>query len=192
MRYPSDHKERSRARIVEQASALLRERGIDGIGVAEIMRQAGLTHGGFYAHFDSKEALVEDALVKALDDTRDTLAHHAATLPPAQRLEAIVRSYLSRSHRDAPGSGCALAALGSEIARQQPTLRAALTRQYDRLVALIAGALADTGRPAEEAPAIVSTMVGALTLSRSVDDPEKSQQILRSARHSILRSPGST
>jgi TetR/AcrR family transcriptional repressor of nem operon len=192
LRYPSDHKERSRARIVEQAAALLRERGIDGIGVAEIMRQAGLTHGGFYAHFDSKEALVEDALVKALDDTRDTLAQHAAALPPAQRLEAIVRFYLSRGHRDAAGSGCALAALGGEIARQHPPLRAALARQYDRLVALVAGAVADAGRPAEQASAIVSTMVGALILSRDMADPEKAQQILNSAKDAILTPPSST
>lgn len=187
MRYSSDHKEKSRARIVDQAATLLRERGIDGIGVAEIMRQAGLTHGGFYAHFDSKEALVEDALVKALDDSRNRLAEHALTVPPEQRLEAIVRGYLNRQHRDNPGDGCALAALGGEMGRQTPALRAALARRYEMLVALVAQALGDAGRPPAEAQAMVATMVGAIILARGMDDPEKSRGILHAARAAILK-----
>lgn len=186
MRYSSDHKEKSRARIVDQAAALLRERGIDGIGVAEIMRQAGLTHGGFYAHFDSKEALVEDALVKALDDSRRTLSDYADTFPAERRLEAIVRGYVNRRHRDNPSDGCVLAALGGELGRQSPALRAALSRRHDMLVDMVAEALAQAGRPREDASAVVSTMVGAIALSRSTDDAQKSDEILRAARRFIL------
>src|ERR1700722_10090914 len=112
MRYSREHKQETHARIVKKASVRLREKGAHGIGVADLMKEAGLTHGGFYAHFDSREALVIEAFAYAMDRSTDRWRKLADRTPPDQRLAAIVASSLPPAHRDAPGRGCAIPTLG--------------------------------------------------------------------------------
>ncbi|MCW0180992.1 MAG: TetR/AcrR family transcriptional regulator [Zavarzinia sp.] len=186
MRYSTDHKERSRERILQEASVLLRARGIDGVGLAEIMRHAGLTHGGFYAHFPSREALVADALSAALDQTVGRLGDLVAATPADQRLAAIVRAYLSRQHMEEPGNGCVFAALGGDIGRLPLATREQLAQHHQRLIALIADGLDGLGRPRDQAPVILATMIGSLTMARLMPDAEAGQHLLAEAVTAIL------
>ncbi len=186
MRYSTDHKERSREKILREASILLRERGVDGVGVAEIMAKAGMTHGGFYAHFANRDAMVADALSAALDATFERLRGLVAERPPEARLATLVRAYLGRYHLEHPGDGCCFAALGSEIHRLPVETRQMLGRHYRRLAGLLAGALADAGRRREEAPMVLACMVGTLTMARAADDPQAGERLLAEARRHLL------
>lgn len=186
MRYSTDHKVRSRERILQEASVLLRERGIDGVGLAEIMRHAGLTHGGFYAHFPSRDALVAEALSAALDQTIDRLRDLAADAPADKRLAIIVRAYLDRRHMETPGDGCVFAALGGDIGRLPLATRERLARHHERMTELIAEALESVGRPREGAPVILATMIGSLTMARLMPDAEAGQRLLAEAANAIL------
>src|SRR5262249_11358533 len=155
-------------RIVNTAAKLFREHGFDGIGVADIMKSAGLTHGGFYGHFASKDDLAAEASARALEKS---LARWDA-LAKADRnpLEAIVASYLSEAHRDRPGSGCAIAALGSDAARQGAGVRRAVTVGLEKLVERLAHLF--PGRPKEKrqrALAGFAAMVGAVVMARAVE-----------------------
>jgi TetR/AcrR family transcriptional regulator, transcriptional repressor for nem operon len=188
MRYPKEHKTRTRQRIVDSAAREFRAKGLDGVGVAELMAEAGLTHGGFYAHFASKDALVAAACRQALEATIETLDFRARTAPPGDGLRMIVRTYLSRSHRDDPARGCVIASLAGELARRDPATRGAVTEPLRRLVALIAQHL-PRGSAAERqgrALGIAATMVGAMALARTVDDPALADTILESARNFVL------
>ena len=129
MRYSKEHKQETHARIVKKASVRLREKGAHGIGVADLMKEAGLTHGGFYAHFDSREALVIEAFAYAMDRSVEHWRKIAAETPPEKRLSTIVDSYVSTVHRDDPGRGCAVPTLGAEIARESAKTRKAFSRQ---------------------------------------------------------------
>lgn len=169
----------NRKRILEAAAKLFRERGFENVTVAEVMSAAGLTHGGFYGHFDSKDALIEAAM--AYDPSafrgRVTLEH------PARYADA----YLSRQHRDNVGSGCPFAALGSEASRASKEVRHTLTQrlrsQIDTLSASTPGATVEERRRA--ALASLSTMMGGLMLARLVDDDSLSDEILAAARASL-------
>jgi len=165
----------NRDRIVEAASTLFRKHGFDGIGVADIMKAAGLTHGGFYGHFASKEDLAAEACAHA---RRDPWASRMDA-PPEQRLEGIVQSYLAPRHRDDRANGCLFAALGSDIVRQPRAVRRAFTERFrskiDVLRSLVPGRSAAARR--EKAQATMAGLVGALTLSRAVDDPALSEEI---------------
>src|SRR5271155_5546023 len=108
MRYSREHKFQTHTRIVKKASVKLREKGAHGIGVADLMKDAGLTHGGFYAHFDSREALVIEAFSHAMDRATERWRKAAETMPHEKRLAAVVDIYLSPGHRDDPGHGCAV------------------------------------------------------------------------------------
>jgi TetR/AcrR family transcriptional repressor of nem operon len=176
----------TRARIVETASTELRRQGIAGAGLAEIMAAAGLTHGGFYRHFETKDQLVAEALAAAL---AHQAAKREAERPP---LKAIVTQYLSTAHRDAPGQGCPLVSLGAEIARAGATVRAEATSGFEDLVTSLAARRGDLSDTAARDWAVValSTMVGALTLARIAGDPVLSENILDRARESILQSAG--
>src|ERR1700732_2394147 len=123
MRYSREHKLETHARIVKKASVRLREKGAHGIGVADLMKDAGLTHGGFYAHFDSREALVIEAFTHAMDRSTEHWRKLAEQTPPEKRLATIVNTYLTPLHRDDPGHGCAVPTLGAEIARESPKTR---------------------------------------------------------------------
>ena len=143
MRYSREHKLETHARIVKKASVRLREKGAHGIGVADLMKDAGLTHGGFYAHFNSREALVIEAFAYAMDRSTERwrkLAEHTA---PEKRLAAIVESYLTAVHRDDPGHGCAIPTLGAEIARESPRTRKAFAAKLEQMIDMLAGQFPD-------------------------------------------------
>jgi TetR/AcrR family transcriptional repressor of nem operon len=194
VRYSKEHKEETRRRILEAAARAYREEGVDGVGIGELMQSIGLTHGGFYAHFDSKDALVAEAC----DSVRSPLAQRyfewAEEVGGAEGLRRVIRGYVSRQHRDDPGLGCLMPALAADVSRGAPEVRASFTRSLRRLAAGIARLLPGGGRaePAaedaakdavpDEALVLVSGMVGAVLLSRAVDDPELSDRILLAAR----------
>jgi TetR/AcrR family transcriptional repressor of nem operon len=170
------------------AARLFRERGFDGIGVADLMKSAGLTHGGFYGHFASKEDLMAQACARALEGSLATL-HQVAEHGGGNALSAIASAYLSPAHRDRPSEGCVLAALGAEAARHDSPVRSAFTRgvrsALDMLTRLVPGKSKRAKR--ERALATYASMIGALVLARAVDDPELSEEVLQSVLASIAR-----
>lgn len=192
MRYPATHKAGTRRRIVHGAAAALRARGLSGVGVAGLMRQTGLTHGGFYSHFASKDALVAEAVDAACEQSVRNLRKVAQRAGDKSRFKGIVEAYLSPAHRDRPESGCAYAALAAELARKSPAARRALTARFDGLLGLLGEHLPDRrGLPRRRrAMAVLSCLVGALILSRAVDDPETSLEILRAARRHLTEPAG--
>jgi AcrR family transcriptional regulator len=182
-RSPS-RKEETHERIVHTAARAIRRHGYAGVGVADVMNEAGLTHGGFYAHFDSKTDMLAEAASRAGAETVEALRRIADAAPAGQALAALIDGYLSQQHADAPESGCPVAALGSEIARQEPAVRAAATRRIKDLIGLVEQQLPGWGKAAahDKALALVAGMVGSLMLSRAVDDPELSKAIRRAGR----------
>src|SRR4030081_1695878 len=132
MRYSKEHKLETHARIVKKASVRLREKGAHVIGVADLMKEAGRTHGGFYAHFDSREALVIEAFADAMDRSTERWRKLGEQTPPEKRLATIVGSYLTPLHRDDPGNGCAIPTLGAGIARESPKNRKAFAARPRR------------------------------------------------------------
>jgi TetR/AcrR family transcriptional repressor of nem operon len=143
-------KETTHARIVDAASRAIRRSGYDGTGVADIMKDAGLTHGGFYAHFDSREAMLAEAADQAGADTVARMTQVAGAVPPRQALHAMLRAYLSKEHVEGVETGCAVAALGSEMPRQAPQVRRAATRRIKEMVDLVARQMPDWGQPARD------------------------------------------
>jgi AcrR family transcriptional regulator len=176
-------KEATHERIVETAARAIRRSGYGGTGVADIMKEAGLTHGGFYAHFDSREAMLAEAADWAGADTMRFLTRVAADAPPQQALEAMLRAYLSKEHVNSAETGCAVAALGSEMPRQAPKVRRAATRRIKEMIDLVARQSPDWGQPGghERALVTVATAVGALVLARAVDDPKLSAALREAA-----------
>ena len=176
-------KEATHERIVETAARAIRRSGYGGAGVADIMKEAGLTHGGFYAHFDSREGMLAEVADRAGADTVAFLAGVAATAPPKQELDAMLRAYLSKEHVESVETGCAVAALGSEMPRQAPKVRRAATHRIKEMIDLVARQLPDWGRPGahERALVTVATALGALILARAVDDPKLSDAVRRAA-----------
>ena len=166
-------KEASHARIVAAAARAIRRSGYDGTGVADIMKEAGLTHGAFYAHFPSREAMLAEAASRACAESAAVAADVAASVPPGQALTAMLHAYLSPEHLAQIEQGCPLAALGSETARQTPDVRRVTTRHIKEMVDLAARQLPGWGRADahERALVTVSAMVGTLLLARAVDDP---------------------
>ena len=186
MRVSREQAALNRERIIQVASKLFRERGFDGVGVADLMKSAGLTHGGFYGNFASKDDLIAQACSRALDESLDTLKQ-AVDHGGEDVLSTIAKAYLSTAHRDHPGEGCALAALGAEVARNSSPVRAAFTesvRSAAELLAQVISAKADVA-VRDRALAIYSSLVGALVLSRAVDDAELSLEILQATLNSI-------
>ncbi|WP_420129655.1 TetR/AcrR family transcriptional regulator [Longimicrobium sp.] len=184
VRYPAGHKERTREQIVSAAARAFREEGVAGVSVPDLMGRAGLTHGGFYAHFRSKDHLVAEACRIALRESSAKLIATARQAPREERLAAFIRAYASRTHRDDPGGGCVLPALAAELGRHDgPEVRAAFTESFNEAIATLARALpeGDTDRT-DRALALMSGLAGSVMLSRAVDDPELSDRILQSAR----------
>jgi TetR/AcrR family transcriptional repressor of nem operon len=168
----------TRRRIVNAAAHEFRENGIVATGLADVMKAAGLTHGGFYKHFTSKDQLVAEATTTALNTLLEEMAAHPT-------VKAGVASYLSTEHRDNPGSGCPLAALGGELFRSGNDVRAAATEGFLRLMAILARK-SDTPDARRRALVTAATMIGALTMSRIVTDPELSTEILRETQKSLM------
>ena len=176
-------KEATHDRIVEAAARAIRRSGYNGTGVADIMKGAGLTHGGFYAHFSSREAMLAEAADRAGSESVATMARIAATSPPRRALKAMMEAYLSKAHVEGVDRGCATAALGSEMPRQAPEVRRAATRRIKEMIDLVARQSPDWGQPGahERALVTVATMVGALVLARAVDDPRLSDSLRNAA-----------
>ena len=170
----------------------LREKGAHGIGVADLMKEAGLTHGGFYAHFDSREALVIEAFAYAMDRSMEHWRKTAAQTPPEKRLSTIVDTYLTTLHRDDPGHGCAVPTLGAEIAREGPKARRAFAAKLDQMIDMMADQIPDLPRKAarKQASATLATMMGALVLSRIAGNGEFSEEILAAGRAGRARPLG--
>ena len=188
MRYSKEHKQETHARIVRKASVRLREKGAHGIGVADLMKEAGLTHGGFYAHFDSREALVIEAFGYAMDRAAEHWRNMAAEIPLEKRLSTIVDSYVSAAHRDDPGRGCAVPTLGAEIARESTKTRKAFAAKLEQMIDMIAEQLIDLPPKAarKQAAVTLATMMGTLVLSRIAGNGEFSDEILNSGREAVL------
>jgi TetR/AcrR family transcriptional regulator, transcriptional repressor for nem operon len=174
----------TRRRIVKTAAAEFRRKGINGAGVDDVMAAAGLTHGGFYRHFDSKDELVAEACAVAMGSVEKT--KEASTCPTLGKdgLEAILADYLSTDHRDNLSEGCVLAGLGSELARSNDKTRAAATAGFLQLVGAFAQQYRRMKPQAAKAQALVavSAMIGAITMSRIVTDPKLSAAILRQTK----------
>jgi TetR/AcrR family transcriptional repressor of nem operon len=181
---------KTRRRIVKTAAAEFRRNGIDSTGLSEVMAAAGLTHGGFYRHFDSKDQLVAEACAAAMElaagNTAASVCHGAAS----GSLEAIVTSYLCPDHRDNRSEGCLIAALGTELARSDDKTRAVATAGFLKYVDLIAEQYRRTKPRTANARALVaaSAMIGALMVSRIVTDPELSAAILHHTKEHLLKS----
>jgi TetR/AcrR family transcriptional repressor of nem operon len=188
MRYSREHKLETHARIVKKASVRLREKGAHGIGVADLMKDAGLTHGGFYAHFDSREALVIEAFAHAMDRSTERWRKLGEQTSPDKRLATIVDSYLTPAHRDDPGHGCAVPTLGAEIARENPRTRKAFAAKLEQMIDMLAAQIPDVPRKAarQQAMAAVSTMMGTLVLARIAGSGEFSDDILAAGRDAVL------
>ena len=167
-------------RIVETAARAIRRSGYNGTSVADIMKEAGLTHGGFYAHFPSREAMLAEAADRAGAESVAMSTRVAATAKPEQALQALVHAYLSKEHVKNLEMGCPIAALGSEMPRQAPEVRRAATRRIKEMIDVVARQMPDWGKPAAHQRALVTvaTSVGALLLARAVDDPKLSDALL--------------
>jgi TetR/AcrR family transcriptional repressor of nem operon len=182
-RTPTRSKEATHERIVDVAARAIRSSGYHGTGVADIMKAAGLTHGGFYAHFNSRDALLTEAADRAGFESVQQLQQLAAGASGPSALKAMVEGYLSREHLELVDGGCHAAALGSEMPRQAPEVRHAATRRLKETVDLIARQMPDWGQPSAHERALVTlaTMVGALVLARAVDDPKLSDALREAA-----------
>src|SRR5882724_10314249 len=188
MRYSREHKLETHARIVKRASVRLREKGAHGIGVADLMKEAGLTHGGFYAHFDSRDALVIEAFNYAMERSNANWRKMAEQTPAEKRFAAIVESYLTTIHRDDPGHGCAVPTLGPEIARESAKTRKAFAARLDDMIEMMADQVPELPRKVarQQAIAALATMAGALVLSRVAGSGEFSEEILGAGREAAL------
>jgi TetR/AcrR family transcriptional repressor of nem operon len=170
----------NRIRILEAAARLFRERGTERVTVAEVMKAAGLTHGGFYGYFASKEDLIAQALGHIAPSAEPV--HDIGT--PTGRA-AYIDNYLSAQHRDAPGGGCFFATLGPEIARQDEAARHALTKRFQGYLAKAGGTGADAAARRKTATADLAAMIGAMVLARAVDEPVLSDDILGAVRETL-------
>ncbi|WP_047784879.1 TetR/AcrR family transcriptional regulator [Variovorax paradoxus] len=176
-------KEASHERIVSVAARAIRRSGYDGTGVADIMKEAGLTHGAFYAHFPSREAMLAEAAGRACTESASAAANAVASVPSGQALAAMLRAYLSPEHVAHAEMGCPLAALGSETPRQAAEVRRVTTRHVKEMIDLVARQSPDWGQPGahERALVTVATMVGTLLLARAVDEPALSASLCEAA-----------
>jgi len=183
-------KAQSHERIVQVASARFRECGIDAIGVADLMNDAGLTHGAFYRHFASREELVAEAVERALEDGGRAMAAVAnSKLDRQVLLSAVVNAYLSAAHRDGLATSCAVATLAGDVAHSNERTRASYTRQVAAYLELLTNLIVSDKRNSRRVKAIaaLSTLVGAISMARAVNDENLSAEILRSAADELKR-----
>jgi len=176
-------KDATHERIVSVAARAIRRSGYDGTGVADIMKEAGLTHGAFYAHFESREAMLAEAAGRACAESAAAAAQAVASAPTDMALASMLRAYLSKEHLEHADRGCPLAALGCETSRQAPEVRRVATRHIKEMVDLVARQSPDWGQPGAHQRALVTiaTMVGTLLLARAVDDPGLSDTLREAA-----------
>ena len=178
-----------RKEIVAAAARLLRERGIAGTSVADLMQAAGLTHGGFYRHFDSKDALVAEAIASAFHELLGTVEVSAGKDGAATAMEAYLRMYLSERHVANPGYGCPVAAFGAEAAREGKLQRKAIAAGAEEWLALLTASLKGTPKERRvQALRIMAQMLGAVVIARAVGESDLSREILDAARTALLPS----
>ena len=181
MGYSKSDKAETHDRIVRVAAKRFRERGLGGIGVADVMKEAGVTVGGFYKHFGSRDELVVEALATAFKDL-DVWEEHTPDMAH------LLQNYLTEAHRDAPGTGCAMGALLGDITRGSKSARALYTERVKRSLAFFSALLPSSQRPNKRRRAllILSALLGALNLSRAVSDPNLSREILDHVRDELI------
>lgn len=189
MRKSKQEAAETRRRIVEAASAAFRRDGIDATGLADLMAAAGLTHGGFYKHFESKEQVVGESVALAAESMVDAMKQTLSASPGQRGLHTAIAEYLSTDHRDDAAGGCPLVALGGEVSRGGEAVREVMTAGFLEMVEIIAGQLEGMSAAAarKEALVMLSTMIGAVTMARVVTDPELSAAILRQARKHLTK-----
>ena len=192
MRYDADHKQKTRERVLKAAAKAIRAEGPHKIGVAAVMAEAGLTHGGFYAHFESKDAFVAAAVGQMFSEGRAKLDRAMDGRTPAQGLATYLDFYLSAAHRDTRSSGCPLPFLSGDAPRLPAPSREQFALGVTLLTDRLSQALTQLGRPdAEEtAGSMLSEMVGAVALARAEPDPVRSDAILARTRASLTRHLG--
>jgi TetR/AcrR family transcriptional regulator, transcriptional repressor for nem operon len=184
MRYDQNHKDRTRARVLAEAAAAIRSKGIERAGVAEVMAGAGLTHGGFYAHFASKDDLLAHAVTYMFDAAHAWLLDHTEGRAPADAVANYIDAYLAPSFRDDRAHGCPIAGLSGDLLNMPDLARARFADGTQRLVAALASLLKKSGAKNADALAwsAIAEMAGALALSRVVSDADRSNRILRNSR----------
>jgi len=186
MRYSDTHKEETRKKVVKVAARAVRAKGPEGVGVAEIMAEAGLTHGGFYAHFSSKEALVVAAIEEAFGASARRFARMTGGMSHPQALVAFVDSYVSATHRANPESGCPVATLSSDLPRQGQPVREAYEKGVRGLIGRIEGWLPEDLEDRQSlAASLVAEMAGVVSLSRAISDDAEAERLLADARTRI-------
>jgi TetR/AcrR family transcriptional repressor of nem operon len=188
MRYDPEHKQRTRARVLQEASRLLRMNGPDKLGVADVMRSAGLTHGGFYAHFASKDELVARAIDEMFVEALARFEKVTSGRSAAEGMTDYIDRYLSGTHRDARDRGCPLAAMSTDIPRLYREARDGFERGAALLASAIAGRLRELGHaaPGQLAVSVLSELVGAMVMARSITDAERSAAVLQASRSQLL------
>jgi len=184
MRYDAEHKQKTREKVLDAAAEAIRAEGPHKLGVAGVMAKAGLTHGGFYAHFESKEDLVCQTIDHMFARSRLARLDRETDLGPAEKLNAFIDWYLSPAHRDSP-TGCALPALAADAQRMTPEVRAAYSKGMAGMTGRIAEHLRvlDRAEPEDLATSTVAEMVGGLMLARAEPDPSRSDLMLERSRH---------
>ena len=184
MRYVENHRRQTHSRIVENASYGLRQKGAEGLSVVDLMKLAGLTHGGFYNHFDSRAALVSEAIAFAMDQTTERWKKLTNDKATEERFETLIADYLSPRHRDNPKHGCALPALAADVARSSPSERQALASKLKKMIDVLVELLPDEApqQAHQIATGAIATLVGSIVLSRAVGAGKLSDSILDAGR----------
>ncbi|MBQ5940544.1 TetR/AcrR family transcriptional regulator [Massilia sp. AB1] len=183
----SSKREQTHARIVEAAARALRREGFAGVGVADVMKQAGLTHGGFYAHFPSREALLLEAVERAASEGATVLAERigARTAKGMSPLQALIDAYLSLEHLEATEEGCLVGALGSEMARQDEILLNASRARVERLIERVGEALPEGAAPGQ-AVALAGALVGTLQVARTMGRQGPGRELLEQGKAALI------
>lgn len=186
------HKARTRQRILDEAARVMRECGTESIGVASLMKRVGLTHGGFYAHFDSREALVQAVIAEMFTDSTQRMQPLWQQSDPAERLNTLIDYYLSETHRDSPAEGCPMPALVSEVGHLPDEAKAIFTLGVASILQRLSELLAELGQREAEALAssLLAEMVGALALARACPDKALSATMLARSRQALKRRTG--
>jgi TetR/AcrR family transcriptional regulator, transcriptional repressor for nem operon len=192
MRYSGQHKQETRTRVLREAANAIRANGPDGVAVTDIMARAGLTHGGFYAHFATKNDLVADAVVTMFDEVGERIATIGGSGDARTSLRNVLAYYLSPEHRDDRAGGCPMPALSGELARASAPARRRFTEGVSAMVARIAAALQSIGieNADREAHALQAQLVGAVSLARAVDSAALADAILRDTLAQIVERLG--
>jgi len=191
VRYGPEHKDETRTKVLRAAAAAMRAHGTQGVGVADIMGRAGLTHGGFYAHFRSRDDLVTQSIAFMFAEARDRYKRWTEGMSGPEALAAYIDRYVSARHRDEPARGCPLTTIMVDAARSDEAARAAFDAGVRHMVGVLAAWLPPADEPAESrAAALLAGMVGTVALARAVSDPAQSNAILEAGRRAARAAAG--